>query len=169
LEKLRLTLDSSAGRKDDAAGSDEAGLEDNVYREPDDPAWQEAWRVTEGLLTAMRNEVEAKGAGFFVVTLSNSIQANPDRAIRQAFMNRLGVNDLFFPERRINKWGEHNGVPVLNLAPLLQAHADRTGLPLHGFKGLSAKGHWNPSGHQLAGELIARKLCEESAALLANR
>jgi hypothetical protein len=169
LEKVRLNLNSSLERKDDAAGSEEVGLSDQVYREPDDPAWQEAWHVTEGLLTAMRDEVRAKGAGFFVVTLSNSIQVNPDRTIRQAFMNRLGVNDLFFPDLRIKDWGEHNRVPVLNLAPLLQAHADRTGLPLHGFKGLPAKGHWNSAGHQLAGELIARKLCEESAGLLANR
>jgi hypothetical protein len=176
LDKVRFALHHS-GVEDQArdsarsagAGNEELGLSVNVYREPKDPAWEDAWRVTEGLITLMRDEVRARGAGLFVVTLSNSIQAHPDRAVRQRFSHHLGVDDLFYPDRRIKALGERNNIPVFNLAPALQAHADQTGAFLHGFGDQLGKGHWNTSGHHLAGELIARRLCEESAGVSDDR
>jgi hypothetical protein len=148
--------------KDGAPDYEEAGIDNKVYREPDDPAWEDAWQVTEGLITLMRDEVKAKGAGFFVVTLSNSIQVNPNRAARQDYMNGLGVDDLFYPERRIRALGERSDIPVLSLAFALEDYADRTGVYLHGYGEHLGKGHWNANGHRVAGELIAQKLCEES-------
>ena len=45
-----------------------------IYVEPRDENWKEAWRITEGLIQRMRDEVKEKGAKFLLVTLSNAIQ-----------------------------------------------------------------------------------------------
>lgn len=135
---------------------------DEVYKQPTDPAWQEAWQVTEELIKLMHNEVIAKGVNFLVVTLSNEMQVHPDPALRQKFMQNIGVTDLFYPDRRIKALGEHEGFKVLNLAPTFQAYSEKNKVCLHGFKNaVPCGGHWNAQGHQLAGKMIAKKLCEE--------
>lgn len=145
------------------ARQDEAKREMMIYREPSDPVWKEAWRVTEGLILMMRDEVKEKGAGFIVVTLSNSIQVHPDPAVRQAFMDRLGVPHLFYPDRRIKALGEREGFPVFNLVPAFQAYTDQHHVFFHGFKNTTLGfGHWNTEGHHLAGKLIARNLCSDA-------
>jgi hypothetical protein len=143
---------------------EEAGLDDRVYSEPSDPLWQEAWRVTEGLIVLMRDEVKEHGADFSVVTLSNAMQVYPDPSVRQAFMERLGVRTLFYPDLRIKTVGEREGFSVLNLAPKFQLYADQYKIFLHGFHPTIGRGHWNANGHRLAGETIAHNLCEDIAA-----
>jgi hypothetical protein len=138
---------------------EEVGLDDMVYVKPRDPVWKEAWQITEELIVLMRDEIKEKGADFLVVTLSNGIQVYPDPAVRQAFMERLGVHDLFYPDLRIKALGDREGFPVLNLAPLLQAYAEQHKVFLHGFGTNMGSGHWNAEGHRLAGEAIAHKLC----------
>jgi lysophospholipase L1-like esterase len=139
---------------------EELGIDNLIYRPPDSPVWNDAWRVTEGLIVQMRDEVRSKGAKFLVVTLSNGVQVHPDASVRQSFMRRLGVNDLFYPDLRIKALGEHEEFAVLNLAPALQAYAEQQHVFLHGFGSNIGNGHWNQSGHQVAGEIIAQKLCE---------
>ena len=147
-------------------GYAEVGLDAAVYVEPQDPAWKEAWAVTEGLLRLMRDDVREKGADFLTVTLSNSPQVHPDPAVRRAFEKRLGVPHLFYPDFRIRDLGQREGFAVLNLAPLFETVAGQQQMFLHGFdnSGLG-KGHWNKEGHRLAGRLIAQELCPD----LANR
>jgi hypothetical protein len=139
---------------------EEVGIDNMIYREPDDQRWTDAWRVTEGLIALMREEVRSKGARFLVVTGSNAIQVHPSPASRQDFMRRLRIDDLFYPDRRVQSFCEREGIPVLNLAPSLQAYAEQHNIFLHGFGENIGNGHWNPSGHRLAGELIAQRLCE---------
>jgi hypothetical protein len=146
--------------KQQDAPTDELGAANVIYREPADEVWREAWRVTEKLLTTMHAEVEGHGAKFYVVTLSNGIQVYPDPDARQAFARRLGVSDLFYPERRIRALGEREGFPVFNLAPDLQNYADQNKVFLHGFGPQVGNGHWNETGHAVAGELLAQRLCE---------
>lgn len=141
------------------ARSQELGVDNLIYVETNDPVWQDAWKVTEGLIDLMRDEVESKGAKFLVVTLSNGLQVYPDQNVRQAFMKRFLVQDLFYPDLRIRRHCEDKGINVLTLAPELQAYADRNRALLHGFKDDPGMGHWNEVGHRVAGELIAEKLC----------
>jgi hypothetical protein len=140
--------------------TDELGAANMSYREPSDDVWREAWRVTEKLLATMNAEVKEHGARFCVVTLSNGIQVYPDLSARQAFAERLGVADLFYPERRFKSVGEREGFTVFNLAPDLQSYADRNKVFLHGFGAQKGNGHWNETGHSVAGELLTEKLCE---------
>jgi lysophospholipase L1-like esterase len=143
-----------------APTSEELGLDNVVYREPSDMVWTEAWRVTEELLKVIRDEVRSRGAKFLVVTTSAGIQVHPEPSAREAFMRRIGVNDLFYPERRIKAFGEREQILVLNLAPPLQSYADEHKVFLHGFDKNIGNGHWNSLGHRVAGEMLAQKLCE---------
>ena len=64
----------------------------------------------------MRNEVAAREAKFVVVTLSNAIQVDPDAPFRKELIQRLGVKDLFYPDYRIEAFGERNGIPEIGRA-----------------------------------------------------
>jgi hypothetical protein len=139
----------------------DVGLDNLVLLKPTDPLWEEGWRVTEGLILLMRDEVVQKGADFLVVTLSIGIQVHPDRAVRTRFMQRLGISDLFYPDRRIQDLGAREGVSVLNLARNFQSYAEQHEAFLHGFGKDRGWGHWNQEGHRLAGKMIAQKLCQD--------
>ncbi|MGI8654594.1 MAG: hypothetical protein ACR2LC_05205 [Pyrinomonadaceae bacterium] len=56
--------------------------------------------------------------------------------------------------------GEREGFRVVTLAPQMQAYADEHKAVLHGFGSTLGSGHWNASGHHLAGELLAAELCK---------
>jgi hypothetical protein len=150
--------DAARGAQQDVP-TDELGAANMIYREPSDDVWRDAWRVTEKLVATMNAEVKEHGARFYVVTLSNGIQVYPDPAARQAFAARLGATDLFYPERRFSALGAREGFTVLNLAPDLQSYADRNRVFLHGFGRQLGNGHWNETGHAVAGELLAQNLC----------
>jgi|SRR5215207_1730966 len=142
------------------APTDELGSANVIYREPSDDTWRDAWAVTEKLVATMNAEVSEHGARFYLVTLSNGIQVYPEASARKAFADRLGVEDLFYPERRFRALGEREGFPVINLAPELQSLADGRKLFLHGFGRELGNGHWNEDGHRVAGETLARNLCD---------
>lgn len=142
-----------------SAPPQEFGLDDLIYREPIDPRWVEAWRVTEGLIEMVDNEVRGRGASLLVVTLSNGIQVHPDPAFRHAYAKRLGVPDLYYPERRIRAFCDRHGIPVISLAPDFQEYAEMHKVYLHGFGEHLGGGHWNRDAHRLAGRLIAQAIC----------
>jgi hypothetical protein len=144
-----------------AVRAEDVGIDNLIYREPTEAVWQEAWRVTEGLLVEMRNEVESKNAKFLVVTLSNGIQVFPDSQPRQAFLEKIGATDIFYPDTRIKNLGERERFKVYNLAPELQGYAEQNKVFLHGFGENIGNGHWNAEGHRIAGEKLSQKLCEE--------
>src|SRR5205085_70778 len=145
---------TTAGTPDEELGADNL-----IYRPPTDQTWQDAWRVTEALILRMRDEVKTHNAQFVVVTLSNGIQVYPDAQARQAFLQRVGAQDIFYPDMRFKSLCEREHIPVLTLAPQLQTYADEHKAFLHGFGRELGNGHWNQLGHHVAGELIAQQLC----------
>ena len=139
----------------------EPGLDNWIYQPPATAVQREAWKVAEGELELVHQETAAHGAQLLVVTLSNGIQVNPDPALRRAYMEQMGVDNLFYPDLRIKALGERRGFAVLNLAPPFQAYAESHHVFLHGFSNTRmGSGHWNENGHRYAGELIAGRLCE---------
>jgi hypothetical protein len=143
----------------------ERAINYNIYKPPADTAWKSAWRVTEGLVGEMHQEVARHHAMFLAVTEDTGIQVWPDPRVVASFEEKLGVPDLFYPDRRIAALGAHDGFDVLTLAPELQQYAQAHHVYLHGFKNTPMGfGHWNATGHRVAGELIAQKLCEMIAA-----
>jgi hypothetical protein len=137
----------------------EMGLSDDIYHEPTDPVWKDAWAVTDALIVEMRDEVRAKGAQLLVVTLSSAIQVDPDPAAREQLMKRLGVPNLFYPDEHVAQLSKREDIPVLTLAPIFLQYAEEHHVPLHGFRG-NKQGHWNELAQQLGGELMAQKVCQ---------
>jgi len=144
-----------------AALMHEEGIEDNIYRPPVTPVWEDAWRVTEGIITMMARETAAHHVPLLVVTLANPPQIYPASSVRGYYLQTYGSTDIFYPDHRIKALGEREGFEVLNLAAPMQAYADEHHVFLAGFKSTKlGVGHWNADGHRLAGELIAQKICE---------
>jgi hypothetical protein len=138
---------------------EELGADNLVYTPPVNSTWEDAWRVTEDLILLMRDEVTAKGTSIVVVTLSNGPQVLPNPEARRAYMQRFGISDLFYPDNRIKQLCLRSNIPVITLAPELQAYAESQKVFLHGFGNDIGNGHWNAAGHARAGELLAENLC----------
>jgi len=150
-----------------AVGTDalvEPGLDSFIYDEPREPRHREAWEVTERLIEEMQREAESHGASLVIATLSNGIQVHPDPTVRQQFAERLGVADLYYPERRLVALAERLGCRAIVLADRLRQYAEEKGVYLHGFENATlGQGHWNTEGHHLAGQIIAEQLCADAA------
>jgi hypothetical protein len=137
-------------------------LEDDIFSEPKKEKWQEAWKITESLIARMNEEVQQRGAQFLIATLSIGIQVHPDINVRNRFMEKAGVNNLYYPDNRIKNLAEKNKIPHVILAHKFAAYAKRTGEFLHGFErtGTEGVGHWNENGHRMGGHLISEKMCK---------
>ncbi len=142
-----------------APKAEDLGADNLVYQEPLNDAWADAWRVTEGLIVAMRDDVNNRGSKFVVVTLSNGPQVLPNPRARRAYMKRFQIEDLFYPDNRIRELCFREKISVITLAPELQAAAERDQVFLHGFGTDLGNGHLNAVGHERAGKLTAEKLC----------
>lgn len=153
--------DDAPNQSETVIRAEDVGVENMIYREPTDKVYREAWTVTEGLLRLTRDEVSSKNAKFAVVTLSNGIQVYPNQKMREDFMKKVGSTDIFYPDKRIKSFGTRENITVYNLAPELQAYADRNNAVLHGFGENLGNGHWNVEGHRIAAEILAPKLCTE--------
>jgi hypothetical protein len=149
--------------KASANGGAEQGLELQVLAAPRDPLWEEAWRVTEGLIAKTGDFARRNGARMAVVTAPYAIQVHPDAGLRAALQERLGVPDLFYPDKRIAEVAGKNGLIAIPLALEMQPLAEKTGVYFHGFEGGLGRGHWNADGHRAAASLIARRLCSAGA------
>ena len=138
----------------------ERAINYDIYKPPTTPTWRDAWQVTDDLVEETHREAARHGAAFLTVTLDTSIQVWPDPKVRENFMKRIGVSDLFYPDRRIAALGERDGFDVLTLAEPLYQYAQAHHAFLHGFANSRIGfGHWNVEGHRVAGELIGERLC----------
>jgi hypothetical protein len=139
--------------------AEDIGIDNMIYVEPTDDNWKEAWRVTEGLIRQMRDDVAQRKARFLLVTLSNAIQVYPDPVVRQKFLQHIGADTIFYPNLRLKAMAEREQIEFLDLAQPMQAYADQNKVFLHGFGSDLGNGHWNAQGHKVVAELLARKLC----------
>jgi hypothetical protein len=159
-EKLaRIEEDARLAPQNLVAG-DEPGLDAQVYREPRDPDWRLAWRITEDLLRRVRDDVRAHGAHFLLVTVGTAIQVHPDPAQRARFAGVLDVPDLDYPDARLRAFAQREGIEILPLVPPLRRAAEASGECVHGTgHSLECYGHWNATGHRIAGAELGRALC----------
>jgi hypothetical protein len=142
---------------------DEPGLRDEVHLPPTTPEWQEAWKVTEGILRQMRDECRRRQIPFAIVTLTRGIQVMPQREVKEKFLRQLGAKDFYYPERRLSEFGKKEGIPVFNLAPVMARQAEERQVFFHAERDSLGIGHWSEEGHRVAGELIASWLAGEPA------
>ncbi len=156
-------LKNGSDRKDrkNAQRVYEQGLDNEIYSPPSDPVWVEAWKVTEDLVRVMNADVIAHGATFMLVTLTNGYQVNPEPSERNRYAASLGVDDLLYPDKRMQHLAEEESIRFVMLAPSLQEWAQEHGQCLHGFENTDpCSGHWNEFGHRVAGTIIAKHICQ---------
>jgi hypothetical protein len=133
-----------------------------IYREPQNDDWREAWHVTEELIKQMRDEVEQRGTKFLFVTGSNPIQVYPDARERESFMRQIGQTSLFYPNLRLKAMAEREHIDFMDLAAPMQAYVDQNKVLLHSSVNGIGNGHWNAAGHRVVADLIAEKLCRQA-------
>ncbi|MGZ8842925.1 MAG: alginate O-acetyltransferase AlgX-related protein, partial [Pyrinomonadaceae bacterium] len=159
--KLAQTQESfSASPTPIVRTAESIGIENMIYFEPEDENWKEGWRVTEGLIKQMHDEVNQKGAKFLLVTLSNAVQVYPDPNVRQRFLQQIRSPTIFYPNLRLARLADRERIDFFDLAQPMQSYADQNKVFLHGFGSDLGNGHWNANGHRLAAELIARHICK---------
>lgn len=168
-EWMKTSQPPSANNKTEDAGTvgpqkpqppaGDVGIDNLIYRAPKDTEWSEAWKVTEGLILKVRDEVRAHNAKLIVVTLSNGAQVLPDPRARAGHLYYLGAEDVFYPDNRIKTFAEANSIRAVILAPALQAYAEKNNVFLHGFEKNLGFGHWNQNGHRVAGEMLGETFC----------
>src|SRR5262249_43742952 len=102
--------------------ADREGLENleyAIYRPAANAQMQNAWKVTEGLLVMMRDEVMKHGAAFRLVILPTRPQVIPEPAKRQELMDKLGTVNLSYAEDRLRDFAVQEGIAVADLVPVL--------------------------------------------------
>lgn len=158
----QLKSSSSAGARVAELGLAEPGLSTWIYSRPQEDTHEEAWRVTEKLVSQLNAEVAECDARLLVVSLTNAIQVHPDAERRDQFAKLLELEDMSYPDRRIMQHCRRAGIPALRLVPEMRAYAELHKSFLHGFENTKlGQGHWNASGHQVAGRLIGEWLERE--------
>ena len=121
---------------------------------PPPQASEEAWAITDALISQLNQEVRAQGAKLLVVSTSSPEQVWPRPHQRPS--------RPFAQEQRLAALLAARRIPYLALGPILQRQADEQGLTLHGFAGQApGEGHWNPTGHRLAAAAIEPWLCRQ--------
>ena len=133
----------------------------DIYLEPRDPKWVEAWRITEALLARMKTEVAQKQVRFLLVVGTNGIQAYPDPAVREKFMRSIGQSTLLYPNQRLGAFAARENIDFLDLAGPMQVIADQRKVLMHNYNVGIGTGHWNAEGHRVAAQLISERLCQQ--------
>lgn len=126
-----------------------------VYSKQPSAEWEQAWELTNAIISGLRDEVEADGSRLAVVIVGAPEQVYPDRwktiLSRTAGLDQNGW-DLDIPNRRLGAYLDSQGIPYLDLLPLFRHQAQQPGAPALHF---SHDGHWTPAGHRLAAGAIA--------------
>lgn len=150
----RATAEQTEGEPDF-----EIGLDAQVYLPPAGP-WRDAWEVTDRLITEMQLEAAAHDASFAVMSVTAAVQVDPDPRRATELAERLGVDDLQYPERRLLELGREHDFPVTLLTQRMRLEAEKQQIYFHGFENTAlGSGHWNVAGHRVAGELLAEDFC----------
>ena len=157
---IRLNAEATSGL---SAGRRwlEPGVDDALYREPDDEDWHGAWYATEAMLAAFAAEVREAGAQPLLMIAGTGAQVHPNPKVAAAFAAHFGVPDLGYPVRRLLRTASSQHLPAVNLPLVMATEAERSGSPLHGFdNSIVGFGHWNADGHRVAGQATADALCQ---------
>jgi hypothetical protein len=134
--------------------------------DPNLPETRELWVITDAFMKAMKQDCDAHGAEFWIVLENEAMQVHPSIAERNAFALRYGLSSLDLVDRRMQRFSEAEGIPLVALGGPLGEYAVSHNAYLHGSEiRRDNAGHWNPLAHRLVGHIIARQLLARSAAV----
>ncbi len=138
-----------------------APIDWQVYLRDPGTEFEEAWEVTEALLSQLRNEIHASGAKFHVALLPGAEAMDPVR-FREAFSRYPGIEkfqfDLDWPRERLSRFLSQQQISTIDLTKELQARSKEYPVSELYFK---FDRHLNVQGHSLVGKIIADYLRKE--------
>jgi hypothetical protein len=130
---------------------------------PESDAYKEAWTITEHYLVKLKEAVAKNGGQLFLVPVPEYIQLSPtwEQDIK-AYARVSALPEGFSRERPIRKieaLAKAHEVQIIHLDHFFREYRDRWKLPAPYFY-YRCDGHWNPLGHFLAANLVAKFLVE---------
>ncbi len=127
------------------------------YTPPSDPEIENAWQITEALLLAIRDEVRAHGAQFWIAVFTPEPRHS---AMAEARYGGRHPEGLVYPEWRVAALARRESIPIVLMTAYMKEYADRHHVYLNGWPGGNpGVGHWNELGQRVAGEFLAAKFC----------
>jgi len=142
---------------DDSAEEQLVRYELPVFSTRSNQAWDDAWRVTEGLLSALHDEAVASGVTFLLVNVPTKWEVYPQdwEGLRQQFGLNAEAWDLDGPSQRLAELTTRNEIPYVDLRePLAKAKGGERLYFQHDI-------HWTPAGHATAARAIAERLLRD--------
>lgn len=131
----------------------------DIFNESPPPQWDRAWKLTEALILAMRDESASIGAQFRVVAIPHPVQVHQDwwraRVALYPAMDEIDW-DLSRPNRQLRDLLNDSDVPYLDLQPLLSDYVAETDHYIY----YRSDGHFTDEGNQIVGEMIAEWLVQ---------
>ncbi len=143
---------------------DPAYLDFEVYRRVPDPEWAEAWRVTEALIRAVRDEAVRMGARFLMVPIPGAVElAAPDAVVKDFPGYTAKDYDLAAPKHRLQRLAEVDGMEYVSIFDAFSADLRTRNGALTDLY-FWCDGHLAPRGHQVVAQAIAERLRGRAAA-----
>lgn len=128
----------------------------NLTRQQYQKLWEDAWQTTERVLLRMSRDAQENGARFAFFNSPARIQFESayEKAVREKFP-QLGLN-INLPEEKLGAFAAAHDLSFCNLLPAFR-EADASGAVVN----YNHDAHWNPQGHRLAAETVAKWLEKE--------
>ena len=159
LKEVSLRRHSWQVRRDEPPPRRKPKIVDGVFSPPKTTKWSEAWDTTEKLILTISDEVRDRNKEFFMLIIPEPIQVHPKSELRNAFIEKLGLENLFYPETRLASLAKSNAIPFLSLTAELLSYGESNNVYLYGFESSNlGTGHWNEEGHLVVSNLLASSL-----------
>ena len=121
---------------------------------------EEAWTMTQALVSQLNQEIEAAGSQLLVAILPDESEVDEERqkAIieSQAHLTEEQGLTTFHPTTQLANILEQQGILYVQLLPALQDYHNKTGQSLY----YKFDGHWLPAGHFVASQSIVDYLIQ---------
>ena len=137
---------------------DGGSLDFEVYRRELPAEWVEAWRVSEALIRAVRDEAARRTARFVLVSIPSALElANPQAVVKEFPGYAPEEFDLAAPRRRLRQFAEIAGIDYVSMFDVFAEDLRARNGALEDIF-LWCDGHFTPRAHQLVARAIADRL-----------
>lgn len=131
--------------------------------------WKDAWEITEKKLIDLNNEVKANDGKLLIVSIPEYMRISKEW--KQEFIKETGLKEMpndfdpFFPLRKLENITKKHDILFLELEPYFIRYRDKFNIKSPYFS-YWCNGHWNPVGHFLAANVVAKYLLEQDMLFL---
>lgn len=134
-----------------------------VYMEPQDDIWHNAYHVTGELVKMLHDEVKKDHAHFLVFLACLTLEVPEDPS--QILYDELGIQppEIFntsYPFLFLEKMCNEEKIACVSSLDFFRTYMKKFNVPYPYFS-YRNDGHWNPLGHYIAANIVAKYLVEQ--------